>query len=153
MTSLRTMYTALLLLATIACIGVLPGCGSDANADIVGTYELDTDAVKAELAAAATESEEAAAKAEFASMLLDAMEMSITLKSDGTLDIRVRAMGDSDEQAGTWTRNGNELTITTAKEGDEPETGTVIIEGNNLRLMPDPGDDMPIEMIFQKMSS
>lgn len=152
----RPLPAALLLIPMLALAIALPGCSSEPG--FVGTYELDKDAVKAalsaELDAQKAAGGEAAEMAELGNAMLigiiDAMDCTLVISADGSARMTMSAAGNTDEGTGTWKETPTGLTLTLASEGEDPVNGTVIIDGETLRLQPMEGDPSEMEMIFRK---
>lgn len=59
------------------------------------------------------------------------MEVTITLNSDGTLSAITREGSETRNESGTWSTEGNNLTLII---GDETISGQYTLEGNSLRF-------------------
>ena len=84
----------------------LAGCGGN---ELTGTWKLDSEALAASLEGA--EGEEALAGA-----LMAMMEVTMVFGADGTSEITMVAMDETETQKGTYTADGTTLTIT-AEDG------------------------------------
>lgn len=119
------------LASTLAVLGLflLPSCG-DASADgPVGTYSLDKAAFKQQMIAAMP-AEMSAEQKKQAEEMFDDVEGSLELRADHTAVIKMKMPNMTGEPAdethpGTWSLDGNKITITTKMNGkDDPVTGT-----------------------------
>ena len=85
----------------------LAGCGG-----VEGTWKLDKDATKKEsdkeIAKLPADQQEMAKK--FADM--SDVDLTLDLKKDGTADMKITAMGKTDEEHGKWTKDGDTVTLT-----------------------------------------
>lgn len=151
LTVLMTVLTALLLGAA-----TLQGCGKPDTASHAGTWDLDIEVVKEAMAAeiAAIEDPEERQAMEFGmemigAGMLDAMEMTLTLNADGTASSTTSMMGETETVGGTWSAEGNHLTIEMVQDG-ESDAVAALVEGDTLELIPPEGEDMPFRMILHR---
>lgn len=151
LTVLMTVLTALLLGAA-----TLQGCGKRDTAGHAGTWDLDIEVVKDAMAAeiAAIEDPEERQAMEFGmemigAGMLDAMQMTLTLNVDGTASSTTSMMGETETVDGTWSAQGNRLTIEMVQDG-ESESVAALVEGDTLELIPPEGEDMPFRMIMHR---
>ena len=170
----RSLLRILPLLALIAI--ALPACGGDdkaggggglpgAGGGVEGTWVMDTAQFASDFEKAMRE-QAASADSEVPAEMLDAMiqgqvermrsaRMTLTIASGGTWSGEFSGM-DREEPgsaSGTWTQEGDTLTIVTTHEDgepkDEPETMTGTFAGNQIRVnLPDA--DMAIQMVFNR---
>ena len=98
------VLTALLLLA----------CGQSSEANVAGVYELDVEKSKAEFEKVieASDSPEEQMALQMVLGMFGAMSMSVTLEEDGVARMTMSMMGESNEETGTWSLSGNDITIT-----------------------------------------
>lgn len=136
--------------------GSLQGCGRPDAAPHAGTWELDTDvvreAMKAEVAAIEDPDERRAMEAGMAMMgekMLDAMSMTLTLNPDGSATSTTRMMDESETIHGTWSAEGDRLTIVMEQDG-QSEPVAARVDGDLLELLPPDGRGMPLPMIMRK---
>jgi len=102
-----------LLVCAVALVGfAVSGCGG-----VEGTYKLDKDATKkameAEIAKLPADQQEMAKK--FGEGMADQMDVSMEIKKDGTVAMKVTMMGKTDEESGTWKKDGDNVTLTSGK--------------------------------------
>ena len=102
-----------LLVCAVALVGWgLVGCGG-----VEGNYKLDKDATKkameAEIAKLPADQQEMAKK--FGSDMADQMDVALEIKKDGTASMKITAMGKTDEESGTWKKEGDAITLTNGK--------------------------------------
>ena len=132
------------------------GGGGDAAA--VGTWVLDKDNIREVMRAMITEQMGGSIPPEAAPMveqqvnqMIDRMEMRLELNADGTASMNaVNPMdGSRKEDNGTWTRDGDTITISTA--GEDPELGPGTVKGklvNGALEMTAPGnEEMTLRLI------
>ena len=150
-----TVLTAVLA-ALLLVTGSLPGCARPDTAKYAGTWDLDIQVVKDAMAAeiAAIDDPEEREAMEFGmamigSGMLDAMAMRLTLNADGTASSTTSMMGESDTVEGTWTADGNRLTIEMVQDG-ESDAVSAVVEGDTLELLPPDGEEMPFRMIMKR---
>lgn len=154
------MKNLALLIAALASLllgaGSLQGCGRSDAPRHAGTWELDTDvvreAMKAEIAAIEDPDERRAMEAGMAMMgekMLDAMSMTLTLNPDGSAASTTRMMDESETIRGTWSAEGDMLTIV-MEQGGQSEPVSARVDGELLELLPPEGRGMPLPMIMRK---
>jgi hypothetical protein len=99
-----------LLVCAVAIVGFgVAGCGG-----VEGNWKLDKDATKkamdGEIAKMPADQQEMAKK--FADM--SDVDIALELKKDGTASMKITAMGKTDEESGTWKKEGDNVTLTNA---------------------------------------
>ena len=149
--TLATVLTiATLLLGTM----LLPAC-SKSEPSIAGTYTLEKDAVKAALREEinAIEDPEERMMAQMVLGFIDSLEMSITLNDDKTASAVTRAMNTTDTATGTWSRSGENITITLAPPDLEPQSMRGTIRNDTLELHSPETEDVNYRLIFRSQSS
>ncbi|TVQ76358.1 MAG: hypothetical protein EA380_08925, partial [Phycisphaeraceae bacterium] len=116
-----TLATVLTIATLLLGAMLLPAC-SKSEPSIAGTYTLEKDAVKAALREEinAIEDPEERMMAQMVLGFIDSLEMSITLNDDKTASAVTRAMNTTDTATGTWSRSGENITITLAPPDLEP---------------------------------
>ncbi|MFB3431937.1 MAG: hypothetical protein ABL309_13555 [Phycisphaerales bacterium] len=151
---IRTAMPTTVVLISMLVISMLQGCAESPAARVAGTYELDTDAMKAAMQAEIDQMEDEMEKMGASMMLgmIDGMSMTLTLNEDGTASGVVVMNGEEDPASGTWTLDGDAISITMASEGGSPEEVTGTLDGDTIR-MPSPGGQMPIDMVFKRQRS
>lgn len=144
------------LVAAVVGTGLLQGCGQAPEEAHAGTWELDIQVVKDAMAAeiAAIEDPEERQAMEFGmamigSGMLDEMEMTLTLKADGTASSTTSMMGESETVYGTWSARGKDLTIEMVQD-NESDAVAAVVEGDTLELIPPEGEEMPFRMIMRR---
>jgi len=142
------------LLAAALCVAALPGCG-DSMADVAGVYELDKQAIKSAVEAeieASKDSDDpmAGMGAAMVARMVDAMVMELTLNADGTASMDMEMMGDSTTATGTWSLDGNAITISLAEEGEEPDAASGTIDGDTITMEMPEDDDAPFDLVFTR---
>ncbi len=156
---IRIATLTMVLLCSVLITSLLQGCGDSGTAKAVGTYELDTAAMKTAMLAEIENTEDENEKMALGSMLgiIDATSMTITLNEDGTASVVMSgpmAVDDDEEHdSGTWTLTDQDISITMTSEGDDTsETITGTLEGDTIRLS-SPDDEMPFDMVFNRRAS
>lgn len=152
----RRTLQSLLLVASMFCVASLASCGPSTSS-VAGTYELDKVAVKAAMQAEIDKQKESGEEdpmagfgAAMAMGMIDSMSITMTLNADGTATMLMQMMGDTESAKGTWTLDGNKITVTAAAEGETPEPATGTVSGDIITLkMPESGDQ-PFDMVFKK---
>ena len=137
------------VLAVLAVVSVLymHGCGggSDSDGDArVGTWELDFDAMKAQMPADEP-------GAQFAMSMLETMKVQLETRPDGTFEARAQMFGDEDSVTGTWqpTDDGFVM-ITKQRNGESMEDEAVVkLNGRDQLVAQRDGDDD--RMIFRRV--
>lgn len=161
---IRTALVRVTLLISLFGFAVVGGCGDSkdsgdgartpaaATLNAAGTYSLDKEAVKAAMQAEIDKIEDPMEKMGASMMLgmIDMMSITITLNEDGTATGTMAMGGDEDPASGSWTLDGNVISITMASEGDSPETMTGTFDGDTIRLS-DADDEMPFQMVFKRV--
>ena len=155
MKPLRSIQNGFVLtLIVFCCLAMLQlsGC-SKAGSNVAGTYELDKESIKAAMQAEIDKIEDPAEKMGAGMMMgmIDALNMTMTLNDDGSATLKMEGMGEMSEATGTWTVNGNQITVTAAEEGEEPEPANGTIDGDTITLSLENNDsDMPFDLVFKK---
>lgn len=141
-----------LFLALLTLI-LLPGCES-AMDRAAGSYDLDKTQVKAAMQKEIDKLEDPAEKAQMSMMMgmIDAFSMTLTLNADGTATGEMGMGGDSQDATGTWTINGDQVSVTLAAEGEEPETMSGTLSGDTLKFDPPEEEDVPFDLVFTRTS-
>ncbi|MDP7030304.1 MAG: hypothetical protein QF733_08800 [Phycisphaerales bacterium] len=101
---------AMLALAALVAALCLTACGGSP----AGTYELDKAGMKAEIEEAVAANPDDPSAAMAASMIgpmLDSLDVTLTLHSNGSAEMRMAMMGRVESQSGTWTSGGDRLTL------------------------------------------
>mgnify|MGYP006272503897 FL=1 len=121
-------------------------------ADAAGTYELDNEAIQSDFQQRLDEMEEGPEKigAQMAAGMISSMQMTIALNEDGTASVNTTMMGQTDQSPATWSISGETITLTVTPENGEPDTATGTLEGDTLTLDPPDGQNMPIDLVFNK---
>lgn len=113
-----------------------------------GTYKLDKDAIKKAMEAEA-KSEDEKKMLGFATAMIEAMDVTLELKSDGTADMKTSMkMGEKAEEtseAGKWTKDGDTITISGGKDGKDVKCKHT---GGGLEC--DAGEKKGPKLIFKK---
>jgi len=145
-----------MLVALLLGTASLQGCGRPDAASHAGTWELDTavvrEAMAAEVAAIEDPEERRAMELGMAMMgekMLDAMSMTLTLNPDGSATSTTRMMDQSETVRGTWSAEGDMLTIVMEQEG-QSEAVAARVDGELLELLPPEGRGMPLPIIMRK---
>ena len=112
-----------LLVCAVALVGfAVSGCGG-----VEGTYKLDKAETKksmeAEIAKMPADKQE---MAKLGTAMLDAMDMTVELKSGGAVSMKTtmpnimdsKAPAKTEEETGTWKKDGDTITLTSAKGKD-----------------------------------
>ena len=155
---IRFTILTLALLCSAFAVSLLQGCSEAAlsESSVPGTYALDTDAMKAAMQAEIDQIEDEMARG-VASMALkrfDRMSATVTLNEDGTANSEESRGGEPTLATGTWTLDGDTITITMAAEGGEPRSMSGSIDGDTMRLSADDENaDMPFELVFIRQAS
>jgi ABC-type oligopeptide transport system substrate-binding subunit len=100
----------MLALAALVAALCLTACGGSP----AGTYELDKAGMKAEIEEAVAANPDDPSAAMAASMIgpmLDSLDVTLTLHSNGSAEMRMAMMGRVESQSGTWTSGGDRLTL------------------------------------------
>lgn len=153
---LRVVSLTLVLFCSLFAVSLLQGCGEQASAEsrVAGTYELDTDAAKAAMQAEIDQMEDEMEKMGATMMLgmIDSISMTLTLNEDGTANGEMTRDGEPNPATGTWTLDGDSITISMAAEGDEPDAMSGTVDGDTIRMS---GDDaeMPFDLVFVRQAS
>lgn len=139
---MKTMNQVLVLGALL-----LVGCGS-----VEGTYSLDKDATKKSMEATiAKMPADKQADAKLGLAFVDAMDVSMELKAGGacTMKSTMKGLGDGKEQAeeGTWKKDGDTVSITSAKKPNDVQKCTK--SGKSLNCTTGEGDKA-VTLVFTK---
>lgn len=151
----HSTLATLLAFATLTLAAMLlPAC-SKAEPSIAGTYTLEKDAVKAALREEINTIEDPEEKfmAQMVLGFIDSLEMSITLNDDKTASAVTRAMNTTDTATGTWSRSGENITITLAPPDIEPQAMRGTIRNDTLELHPPETEDVNYRLIFRRQVS
>lgn len=154
----RVVILTVALVCSMFAVSLLQGCSESVSAEarVAGTYELDAAAVKAAMQAEIDQIEDEMARG-VASMALkrfDRMSATVTLNEDGTANSEESRGGEPTLATGTWTLDGDTITITMAAEGGEPRSMSGSIDGDTMRLSADDENaDMPFELVFIRQAS
>lgn len=152
----RHFCTMAMLVAAMLLAGGLQACGKSPAMKHAGTWELDIqvvkDAMEAEIAGIEDPDERQAMELGMAMIgagMLDAMNMTLVLKADGTASSTTRLMDESQTVHGTWSQDGDSLTIRMTDD-EQSDTVSAVVDGDTLELLPPEGEDMPFRMIMRK---
>lgn len=139
------------LVCAVALVGfAASGCGS-----VEGTYKLDKAATKKAMEASAAKlPADQQAGAKLGEAMLDAMDLSLELKAGGKASMKStmpnlfddKKPPKTDEDTGTWKKDGDTITITGAKAKD---SFTCTKKGSKLECK-EPNSKEDFEMIFSK---
>ena len=156
MTMKRHFQAMAMLAAVMLLAGGLQACGKSPTMTHAGTWELDIqvvkDAMEAEIARIEDPEERQAMELGMAMIgagMLDAMNMTLVLNPDGTASSTTRLMDESQTVHGTWSQDGDSLTIRMT-EGEQTDSVSAVVTGDTLELLPPEGEDMPFRMIMRK---
>jgi hypothetical protein len=148
-TDLRIPWGRLAALVAVALL--LSGCGRSAESQFVGTWEIDREAFREaldeQLEQIANPGERAFAQAMMAAIIAEASG-TIEFRQDGTFAVEMRMMDETMRESGTWTAQGNSVTMEGVDERGNKDVTTGHVEGRLLRLAPDDPDDPPV--VFRK---
>ncbi len=112
------MKNSKLLACALAVIGLV-GCGG-----VEGTYKLDKDetkkAAEAEIAKLPAD-QQAMAKMMLGGDKMDKMDMTLELKKDNTISMKMTMEGKSDakEETGTWKKEGDDVVLSSPEKKDK----------------------------------
>lgn len=84
--------------------------------------------------------------------LIDEMQMILTLNPDGSATSTTSLFGESDTVHGTWTADGDLLTIEMEQEG-ESDAVLARLDGDSLELIPPEGEELPFRMIMRRQAN
>lgn len=135
------------MLVTFAALSFgLVACGS-----VEGTYTLDKDATKKSMEAdIAKMPADKQANAKMGLAFIDAMDVSMELKSGGVVSSKstMKGLGDGKEkeEPGTWKKDGDTVTITSGKNNEEMKCTK---SGKSLSCSAGEGDHK-MTMVFTK---
>ena len=154
---MKRHFQAMAMLAAVMFLaGGLQACGKSPTMTHAGTWELDIqvvkDAMEAEIARIEDPEERQAMELGMAMIgagMLDAMNMTLVLNPDGTASSTTRLLDESQTVQGTWSQDGDTLTIRMT-EGEQSDTVSAVVDGDTLELLPPEGEDMPFRMIMRK---
>lgn len=143
----------LTLVMMVMLVGLISGCGASPMEKVAGTYNIDREAVKKDLQARIDASTDDMQKAQlsFALGMIDEMGFAIMLAANGTVSARVSMMEQESTANGTWTLNGDAISITL--KGENEATGNTIhgtVSGNTIMLSPTSDQPMPVGMTLIK---
>jgi hypothetical protein len=135
------------LAASLFALSLFAACSGNAASTVPGTYELDKAKFK-EAAMAQVPAEQKNDKAAMAMMdgMLNAMNMTVELKADGTM----AATTPDGPETGTWKLDGDKITMTSKKGGkDETITGTYA-NGTITATAEEGGQKMTLVLVKKK---
>ena len=134
--------------------------------EVAGTYELDVEAFQ-EAVQTAMREQLARDVGEVPSELLDqileglmeqlrGLDFRFVLSVEGTFEASATIGGEAKEASGTWTREGDTVTLRTTREDgedlDEPEEREATWEDGVLTIQPSDDDDMPFPVVLRKVA-
>ena len=136
---------AVSLVLCLTVVVMLQACGSNP----AGTYVLDKEAIKVAARAEMEKSDDEAGQigGEMALGMIDAMNMTITLNADGTAEGSISMMGQTDKATGTWTLDGDKISVTMAGEGESPQTMSGTWNGDTIELS---DGEQPYPIVLKK---
>ena len=154
----RVVILTVALVCSMFAVSLLQGCSESVSAEarVAGTYELDAAAVKAAMQAEIDQIEDEMEKMGASMMMgmIDSMSITLTLNEDGTANGEMSMMGEATPASGTWTIDGDNITVTMAAEGDAPEAMSGTVDGDTIRLSADDENaDMPFDLVFVRQAS
>jgi hypothetical protein len=146
-----------MLLSIFLIAAPIQGCGQQATPSAhAGTWELDIQVVKDAMMAEIAEMEDSEEReamelgmAMIGAGMLDTMSMVLRLNPDGTASSTSTMMGESDTVHGSWSAEGDRLTIQMTQDG-ESDSVSAVVEDDTLELLPPEGEEMPFRMIMRK---
>lgn len=145
---------SLALVAMLAAVLMLHGCGDSAVTKAAGTYELDKPAMKAAMQAKIDRMEDQTEKFMATGILrgIDTLpSMTFVLKADGSFEATTVMMGMVDTSKGNWSVKGSTVTFRMAETGqDDPDQMTGTLTGNRIELNPPDEADAPFRLVFQR---
>ena len=101
----------------LVCAVALIGFGLTACGGVEGTYKLDKDATKKameeDIKKLPADQQEMARK--MGSDMADQMDISLEIKKGGAASMKMTMAGKTDEETGTWTKDGDNITLTNGK--------------------------------------
>lgn len=151
---IRTITITLAILCSLITATLLQGCGDSGVAKAAGTYELDRDAIKAELQKEIEKIDDPSEKYMATNILggIDDMPlMTFVLAKDGTLEATTVMMGMTDTAKGNWSISGSTVTFRMTDTGEnDPDEMTGNLKGERIELNPPDGEEMPFKMIFKR---
>lgn len=131
------LFSAFLLGALAACSGMGEAAEVVEAISPAGAYVIDKVAMKEAMMAQMPE--EAKAKPEAVAMvtqMIDGMDVSMDLGADGTIELAMKMVMFGQEQAstakGTWSLEGDKLTMTTTNETGQEETKVARYENGRV---------------------
>jgi len=127
----RLARFALITLISALC---LTACGGSP----AGTYELDKAGMKAEVeaqVAANPDDPSAAMAAAMIGPMLDSLDITLTLNPDGSAEMRMAMMGQTESESGSWTGGGDRLTLSFGGDAKTVTwtSGRITLEGPDGR--------------------
>lgn len=128
------LFSAFLLGALAACSGM--GAVAETISP-AGAYELDKAAMKDAMMAQMPEEAKAQPNAaDMVAKMIDGMNVSMDLAADGTVQLAMKMVMFGQEQAstakGTWSLEGDKLTMTTTNESGQEETKVARYENGRV---------------------
>lgn len=142
----------MLLMALVVLLGAF-GCTPSPQRKAAGTYELDHESARQDLQAR-IESEADAARKEllrFSLSRLEELSMTVTLHADLTAAATYRLDEEVVSGRGTWTINGDAVSITITRDGDDaPDTVRGRVDGDTIVIQPDEGAALPFRIVLRK---
>ncbi len=135
--TIAILLVTLMALSFVACASKKDAEKKESADTIVGTWELDFDAMMSQL------SEEERALMETFGMTADSYSGSYTFNADGTGHASISMMGQTESADFTYKTEGDKLTIIATYEGEtSTTTGNYKIEGSKLTMTSDAGESM-----------
>jgi uncharacterized lipoprotein NlpE involved in copper resistance len=154
---LRHVFNSLVAIILLICVLSVNACGPSTSS-VTGTYELDKEAVRKAMQAEIDKQKASGEEdpmggfgAAMAMGLVESMTVTMTLNADGTAQMNMSMMGDSQAMDGTWTLSGANITVTAGPEGEEKKPATGTVSGDTITLKAAEGEEeMPFDMVFKK---
>jgi len=129
--------------------------------EVAGTYTVDIDALVEAMVAAMQEESGGELPQEFLDMFveqfrtqLEESDLAFVFETDLTWKVAGTMAGETQDAGGTWSREGNELTLLqtyeNGEEKDEPDTMTGTFEDGVIELVPDDEAGVPFAIVLRK---
>jgi hypothetical protein len=120
-------------------ICLLGGCGGAGNDGLVGTWEIDQEAMSEALSEQMSNARDPMqiGRSRMAMGMIDAMRWTASLSDDGALLLTIEEPGHTLDTDGTWSASDGAVTLTYADERDRTQTLTGTLQGRRIHLEPE----------------
>lgn len=150
---LRQLLIILLSLSLLSAATLLSACSPSPESKVAGDYSIDKQATRADLQNRidSIENEETKIGAQMMLAMIDTFDWTLTLNEDMTASGTTALMGQTTTATGTWSLDGDAITISMAEPGQSPELARGTVRDDLIILSPPEGNNMDMTLTFRRL--